>query len=320
MALLEVHDLSIELSDRQGTYRIVDGLSLDIAPGESFCLIGESGSGKSVTALSLTRLLPSPPFSYAGGEVRIDNQDVFGLDDRTLRRLRGGKVSYIFQDPVAYLNPVHRVGTQILEMLKLHRPEKANQERIVELLKLVEIPAPELRLKDYPHQMSGGMLQRVMIAIALASEPLLLVADEPTTALDVTVQEQILRLLEKLRRQLGMAVLLISHNLGVVHDFADRVAVMYAGQVVEYGKATEVLNAPQHPYTEALLEAAPRIGSGQHRLQAIPGQVPPPHSFPSGCRFHTRCNLTEPSCSISVPPLHPAGDGRMVRCPIRVPS
>ena len=315
--LLEVNDLSIDLVDRQGRRRLVDGLTFGIREGEAFCLIGESGCGKSVSALSLTRLLPSPPFAYAGGEIRIGEESVLDLEPRKLRRLRGGTVSYIFQDPVAYLNPVHRVGTQIREMLRLHRPERATEERIVELLRMVEIPAPRARLRDYPHQMSGGMLQRVMIAMALASEPRLLVADEPTTALDVTVQAQILLLLERLRRELGMAVLLISHNLGVVEDFSDRVAVMYAGQVVESGPAREVLSRPGHPYTEALLRAAPRLGAGGEELHAIPGQVPPPGSFPAGCRFHPRCSLARESCTCRAPALDAFGAGRQVRCPVR---
>ncbi len=315
--LLEVKDLCIDLAGRQGGRRLVDGLSFGIGEGESFCLIGESGCGKSVSALSLTRLLPSPPFVYAGGEVRIGGESILGWDSRRLRRLRGGVVSYIFQDPAAYLNPVRRVGSQILEALRLHRPEKAGEERVVELLRLVEIPSPELRWRDYPHQMSGGMLQRAMIAMALASEPRLLVADEPTTALDVTVQAQILALLLRLREDLGMAVLLISHDLGVVEDFSDRVAVMYAGQVVESGPAREVLSRPRHPYTEALLRAAPRLGAGQEGLHAIPGQVPPPGSLPSGCRFHPRCPIAQESCSREEPAPAFLDGERIVRCPLR---
>ncbi len=316
MALLEVKDLSIDLADSQERRRLVDGVSVCVAPGEAFCLIGESGCGKSVTALALTRLLSSPPFLYTGGRVLVEGESVWDMSGRELRRIRGGKVSYIFQDPGAYLNPIHQVRTQIREMLALHRPEKAHDGRILELLQLVGIPAPEVRMRDYPHQMSGGMLQRVMIAMALAAEPRLLVADEPTTALDVTVQAQILALLGKLRRQLGMAVLLISHDLGVVEDFADRVAVMYAGQVVECGPASEVLTAPKHPYTEALLRAAPRLGGGGE-LNAIPGQVPAAGVFPSGCRFHPRCSWVQEACSQSVPPLELVGENRQVRCPVR---
>lgn len=314
VALLEVKDLLIELAASQGRRRLVDGVSLRIQPGEVFCLIGESGCGKSVTALALTRLLPSPPFFYAGGRVIVDSEDVLGMGEREIRRIRGCKVSYIFQDPGAYLNPIHRVGRQIREALALHRPDKANERRVAELLRLVGIPSPEVRMRDYPHQMSGGMLQRVMIAMALAAEPRLLVADEPTTALDATVQAQILRLLASLRERLSMAILLISHDLGLVEDFADRVAVMYAGQVVECGMASEVLSAPKHPYTEALLQAAPRIGGG---LIPIPGQAPAANAFPSGCRFHPRCSLAREACSQLPPPLESVGEDRLVRCLVR---
>ena len=315
MALLEVKDLLIKLEASQGRRRLVDGVSLNIQPGEAFCLIGESGCGKSVTALALTRLLPSPPFFYAGGRVIVAGEDVLSMDDREIRSIRGSKVSYIFQDPGAYLNPIHRVGRQIREVLALHRPDKASETRIAELLRLVGIPSPEVRMSDYPHQMSGGMLQRVMIAMALAAEPRLLVADEPTTALDATVQAQVLELLASLRERFGMAVLLISHDLGLVEDFADRVAVMYAGQVVECGTASEVLDDPKHPYTEALLQAAPRLGGGG--LIPIPGQAPPPDAFPSGCRFHPRCSLARETCSQSVPPLASVGEDRLVRCFVR---
>ena len=314
MALLEVKDLSIELEALQGRRRLVDGASLRIQPGEAFCLIGESGCGKSVTALALTRLLPSPPFFYAGGRVIVAGEDVLDMSEREIRRVRGGKVSYIFQDPGAYLNPIHRVGRQIGEALALHRPEKAGESRIVELLRLVGIPSPQIRMRDYPHQMSGGMLQRVMIAMALAAEPRLLVADEPTTALDATVQAQILALLASLRERLGMAILLISHDLGLVEDFADRVAVKYAGQVVECGPAYEVLSAPKHPYTEGLLRAAPRLGG---ELIPIPGQAPSADALPSGCRFHPRCSLARETCSQSAPPLASVGADRMVRCFVR---
>ena len=315
MALLEVKDLLIELEASQGRRRLVDGVSLSIQPGEAFCLIGESGCGKSVTALALTRLLPSPPFFYAGGRVIVAGEDVLGMGDREIRRIRGGKVNYIFQDPGAYLNPIHRVGRQIRESLALHRPDKASEKRVAELLQLVGIPSPEVRMRDYPHQMSGGMLQRVMIAMALAAEPRLLVADEPTTALDATVQAQILGLLASLRERFDMAVLLISHDLGLVGDFADRVAVMYAGQVVECGTVSEVLDAPKHPYTEALLQAAPRLGGGG--LIPIPGQAPAADAFPSGCRFHPRCSLARETCLQSAPPLVSVGADRLVRCFVR---
>lgn len=320
MALLEVKNLSLDLKQGDVSYRLVDGLSLEINEGEAFCLIGESGCGKSVTALSLTRLLPCPPFSYGGGEVTMDGQDVLQLSDEQLRKVRGAKVSYVFQDPVAYLNPIHRVGTQILEMLQLHQPAKATPDRIVELLDRVGIPSPETRMNDYPHQMSGGMLQRVMIAMALASEPQLLVADEPTTALDVTIQAQILALLSRLQQELNMAVLLISHNLGLVESFADRVAVMYAGQIVESGKTCDVLENPKHPYTEALLRAIPRLGEKVDRLCSIPGQVPMAGHFPLGCRFHPRCSSVQAECKSVEPSLESISGQRSLRCPVRQAS
>ena len=316
MALLEVDNLSLEIGSKERARRLVDGLSFTVDAGESVCLIGESGSGKSVTALALTRLLPSPPFRYAGGSVVLGGRSVLELDEAAVREIRGGVVSYVFQDPVAYLNPVHRVGTQILEMLRLHRPNKATRERVIELLELVGIPAPERRVDEYPHQLSGGMLQRVMIAMALAPEPRLLVADEPTTALDVTIQAQILALLNRLRQDLGMAVLLISHNLGVVADVGERVAVMYAGQIVELGPAADVLSQARHPYTQALLRAVPSLERTQETLEAIPGQVPEPGHWPSGCRFHPRCAHQAPACCTQEPQWENQGMGHAFRCPV----
>ena len=246
MPLLEIKNLKLEFAAGDRNLRAVDDVSLTIDAGETLCLVGESGCGKSVTALSIARLVPTPPARYPGGEILLNGRDVLKMSKTELREIRGGVVSYIFQDPTASLNPVFRVGNQIKESLKLHRPEKANDAEVIRLLKLVGIPAPESRIKDYPHQMSGGMQQRVMIAMALASEPKLLVADEPTTALDVTIQAQILDLLLDLKKRLGMSILLITHNLGIVGDMADRVAVMYAGQVVEMSPALDLLRpAPE---------------------------------------------------------------------------
>src|SRR6185503_877257 len=266
----------------------VDNLSLNIEAGETVCLVGESGCGKSVTALSIARLLPTPPARYAGGEIWLEGRDVLKMSKAELREIRGGVVSYVFQEPAASLNPVVRVGNQIKETLKLHKPEKlhganlvcnaseptpnpspegseewrrSSDEEVIRLLKLVGIPAPELRIRSYPHEMSGGMQQRVMIAMALASRPRLLIADEPTTALDVTIQAQIIELLRGLKHQFGMAMLLITHNLGIVGDLADRVAVMYAGQIVEIAPAKELLRRPGHPYTQALMDSVPKLGA-----------------------------------------------------------
>ena len=315
MALLEIKNLQLEFGSGPGAARAVDGLSLRLEAGQTLCLVGESGSGKSVTALSITKLVACPPARYVGGEILLEGRDVLKMSARELRAIRGGVVSYVFQEPGASLNPVFRIGAQIKESLKLHRPNAATDAEVIRLLKLVGIPAPESRLRNYPHEMSGGMQQRVMIAMALASQPKLLVADEPTTALDVTIQAQIIELLGDLRRQLGMAVLLITHNLGIVGDLADDVAVMYAGQIVEHGPAREVLQRPLHPYTQALIQSVPELGSEVERLTAIPGTVPLPGAFPGGCRFHPRCPKAQPACAMQAPELVATEAGRLVRCP-----
>lgn len=313
--LVEIKDLTLDFGTGTGSVRAIDGLTLAIAPGETVCLVGESGSGKSATALSIARLVPAPPGRYSGGQILIEGRDVFEMGTRELRSVRGGTVSYIFQEPSASLNPVIRIGSQIGETLELHQPEKAGREAVIQWLRNVGIPAPETRSRDYPHQLSGGMQQRVMIAMALASEPKLLVADEPTTALDVTIQAQILELLAELKKRLGMAVLLITHNLALVGQIADRVAVMYAGQVVELAPARDLLDSPFHPYTRALMEAVPVLGASTGRLRAIPGTVPRPGALPTGCRFHPRCSLRQPDCSSTPPPLVEVQPGRWVRCP-----
>jgi peptide/nickel transport system ATP-binding protein len=313
--LVEIKNLKLDFLAGDRALRAVDDVSLTINAGETACLVGESGCGKSVTALSIARLVPAPPARYVGGEILVDGRDVLKMSRPELRAIRGGVVSYVFQDPGASLNPVFRVGNQIKESLKLHRPEKATDDEVIRLLKLVGIPAPESRIRDYPHQMSGGMQQRVMIAMALASEPRLLVADEPTTALDVTIQAQILELLLDLKKRLGMSILLITHNLGIVGDMADRVAVMYAGQVVELAPALELLRRPLHPYTRALMNSVPKLSGGLKRLLAIPGTVPSLGNFPPGCRFAPRCPIAKPECSRTVPELLEVEPGRWVRCP-----
>jgi oligopeptide/dipeptide ABC transporter ATP-binding protein len=310
MALLEIKNLQLEF----GAHRAVDGVSLRLEAGRVLCLVGESGSGKSVTALSIARLLPTPPARYVGGEILLEGRDVLQMSERELRGIRGEVVSYVFQEPAASLNPVFRVGQQIKESLKYHRPDTATDAEVVRLLKLVGIPAPESRLRNYPHEMSGGMQQRVMIAMALASHPKLLVADEPTTALDVTVQAQIIELLQDLRQRFGMSILLITHNLGIVGDLADELAVMYAGQIVETGSVRDVLRHPLHPYTKALIHSVPELGANAERLTAIPGAVPTLGAFPPGCRFHPRCAEARPVCSSARPVLETLGQ-REVRCP-----
>ncbi len=315
MPLLEIKNLQLDFVSHDGSARAVDGVSLTLAAGETVCLVGESGCGKSVTAQSIARLVPTPPARYAAGEILLNGRDVLKMSEAELRSIRGGVVSYVFQDPSASLNPVFRVGAQINEALKLHRPDKANDSEVIRLLKLVGIPAPESRLKNYPFEMSGGMQQRVMIAMALASEPKLLVADEPTTALDVTIQAQILDLLRDLKQRLGMAILLITHNLGIVGDIADRVAVMYAGQIVELAPARELLQRPLHPYTKALMASVPKLHGEAQRLTAIPGNVPRIGNFPSGCRFAPRCPSAKDECKQSAPGLIEVEPRRWVRCP-----
>ncbi len=315
MPLLEIKNLQLDFVNSEGSSRAVDGVSLTLDVGETVCLVGESGCGKSVTAQSIARLVPTPPASYVNGEILVNGRDVLKMSADELRSIRGGVVSYVFQEPGAALNPVFRVGAQIKESLKLHQPQKANDAEVIRLLKLVGIPAPEARLKNYPFEMSGGMQQRVMIAMALASEPKLLVADEPTTALDVTIQAQILDLLRDLKERLGMAILLITHNLGIVGDIADRVAVMYAGQIVELAPARELLRRPLHPYTRALMASVPKLGGDSTRLTTIPGNVPRIGNFPSGCRFAPRCPIAREECAKALPELIEVEPQRWVRCP-----
>jgi peptide/nickel transport system ATP-binding protein/oligopeptide transport system ATP-binding protein len=316
MALLEIRNLQIDFGRGPTALRAVDGVSLCLERGKTLCLVGESGSGKSVTALSIARLIPSPPAFYAGGEILLEGREVLKMNAAELRSIRGGQVSYVFQEPGASLNPVFRIGNQIREALKLHRPDAATDAEVVRLLKLVGIPAPEARLKSYPHEMSGGMQQRAMIAMSLAPQPKLLVADEPTTALDVTIQAQIIELLSHLQEQLGMAILLITHNLGIVADIADDVAVMYAGQIVETAPARKLLKAPLHPYTQALLNSVPSLDTDAERLAAIPGAVPRLGAFPVGCRFHPRCPRCQPGCVERSPALVEVEPQRFVRCPL----
>jgi oligopeptide/dipeptide ABC transporter ATP-binding protein len=316
MPLLDIRNLQIDFGRRPNALRAVDGVSLSLEAGKTLCLVGESGSGKSVTALSIARLLPSPPAFYAGGEILLEGRDVLKMSAAELRGIRGGLVSYVFQEPGASLNPVFRIGDQIKEALKLHRTAAATDAEVVRLLKLVGIPAPEARIKSYPHELSGGLQQRAMIAMALAPHPKLLVADEPTTALDVTIQAQIIELLSQLQKQLAMAILLITHNLGIVGNVADQMAVMYAGQIVENAPARELLKRPLHPYTQGLMNSVPSLDTDADRLTAIPGAVPRLGAFPRGCRFHPRCPRAQPACSETPPALLEAEPGRWVRCPL----
>jgi peptide/nickel transport system ATP-binding protein len=328
--LLEVRDLTTRFSTDRGEVRAVDRVSFDIAPGATVGLVGESGSGKSVTALSIMRLLRDPPGRVVGGEVRFRGQDLLQLPDAAMRAVRGDQIAMIFQEPMTSLNPVMRTGDQVAEPLVVHRGMswRAAQEEAAALYRKVGIADPERRVRDYPHQMSGGMRQRVMIAMALACRPQLLIADEPTTALDVTIQAQILELLSSLRRELGMALLLITHDLGVVAESCDQVVVMYAGHVVEQAPTVELFARPRHPYTAGLLRSMPSLpreevpAGPRQRLPEIPGVVPRLDQLPRGCRFQDRCPRVEARCREEEPELRQIDAHRHVRCfyPVEAPS
>jgi oligopeptide/dipeptide ABC transporter ATP-binding protein len=315
MALLEVKDLRTSFHTEEGVARAVDGVSFEVDRGEVLGVVGESGCGKSVTALSIMRLVQEPGRIAAESRILFDGRDLTEISEREMRDVRGNDIAMIFQEPMTSLNPVYPVGDQISESLRLHRgmDRKAARARAVELLRLVGIPLPQRRVDEYPHQLSGGMRQRVMIAMGLANEPDLLIADEPTTALDVTIQAQILELLLELRQRLGMGVMLITHDLGVVAEVCDRVVVMYAGQVVEEGPVGEIFARPAHPYTQGLLAAVPRPDQRGGQLAVIPGTVPHPARWPHGCRFRARCPYSWDRCH-ELPPLLDAGPGQNARC------
>jgi oligopeptide/dipeptide ABC transporter ATP-binding protein len=308
--LLDVRNLRTWFHTRAGVARAVDGVDLALDQGGTLCLVGESGCGKSVTALSIMGLVDRPGRVMPESSIAFAGKNLVTSTEEELRQVRGNEISMIFQEPMTSLNPVFTVGDQIAEAVRLHQDvdRRRAEERAIEMMQLVGIPDAERRLKDYPHQMSGGMRQRVMIAMALSCRPRLLIADEPTTALDVTIQAQILELMRDLQERLGMAILLITHDLGVVAEMADQVAVMYAGRVVERGPVAEVFQAPQHPYTEALLHSIPLLGMTQAEpLQVIRGMVPNPLSWPHGCRFAPRCDHAFGRCQAEDPPLMPAG-------------
>ncbi len=310
--VLRVHDLKTYfVTDRGGgTARAVDGVSFELAAGETLGIVGESGCGKTVMSLSILRLIPEPPGHILPGSfIEFEGTNLLTLPPRELRAVRGNRIAMVFQEPMTSLNPVLPIGAQVAEAALVHQKlSRADaRKRTIDLLHLVGIPDPETRVDDYPHQLSGGMRQRVMIAMALICHPQILIADEPTTALDVTIQAQILDLLGRLRRELKMAVLLITHDLGVVAGSADRVVVMYAGQVVETASTRALFAAPQHPYTEGLLASIPRLGAPRERLRSIPGSVPPATAWPTGCRFHPRCPYAWDKCRTEEPPLLETG-------------
>lgn len=316
--LLEVDNLQVQFKTPIGVVRAVDGVSFHINPGETLAVVGESGSGKSVTSLTIMGLLTGGRRNVVGGSIFYDDKDMLAMSERELRGLRGGAISMIFQEPMTSLNPVYMIGAQIAESARLHMGMNKRQAlaRALEMLELVGIPEPRARLRNYPHELSGGMRQRAMIAMALACNPRLLIADEPTTALDVTIQAQILELIKKLQAEMGMSVLFITHDLGVVAEMADRVVVMYTGRAVEDGPVEEVLMRPRMPYTMGLLNSIPKRGGERgRRLDTIPGNVPNPLSLPLGCTFHPRCFFArDRACNTDVPPLMERALGHRVRC------
>jgi len=310
--LLEIKDLKVYFKTDKGILKAVDGVSFDLDKKETLGLVGESGCGKSVTAFSIMRL-HDENITMVDGKIYLEGKDLFGLTKEEMRKIRGKEISMIFQNPTASLNPVFTIGSQLVETIRLHQKvsKKEAKERALEMLRKVNIPSPEKRYNEYPHQLSGGMCQRVMIAMALSCNPKLLIADEPTTALDVTIQAQILDLMNNLKEGIDTSIIMITHNMGVVAEIADKVAVMYAGKIMEYGKKYDIFKEPKHPYTIGLFESIPK--SGQERLNPIPGSVPNPLNLPEGCAFHPRCRYKSEKCEKECPPLFNAGNQK-VRC------
>jgi oligopeptide/dipeptide ABC transporter ATP-binding protein len=313
-AVLDVRDLVVEFASEDGPLRAVDGVSFSVGRGEIVGLVGESGAGKTLSSEAILGLIPRPP-GHVTGQVLFRGQDLLRLDERALARIRGREIAMIFQNPAASLNPVFRVGDQLVEAMAVHGigRRRALRTRAVEILARVGIPSAAERARDYPHQFSGGMAQRVMIGMGISCTPSLLIADEPTTALDVTIQAQVLALIRQLAREMGMAVLLVSHDLGIVSQMCHRVIVMYAGRVVEEAPIERVFRAPAHPYTRALIACLPDL-DGRGRLGAIPGMMPGLRAMPSGCRFHPRCPVAEARCATEEPPLRPVGAGQVAAC------
>lgn len=314
--LLRIEDLETVFRSDEGEIKAVDGVSFDVGEGETVGLVGESGCGKSVTALSIMRLIPDPPGRITGGAVLLGGRDLLKLSEKEMRKVRGNEISIVFQEPLSSLNPVFTCGEQVREAIALHQKlgRRASKEKAIEMLGLVRLPDPEKRYHDYPHQMSGGMRQRVMIAMALSCEPKLLIADEPSTALDVSVQAQIMELLQSLRERMEMAVLLITHDLAVVAQMADRVIVMYAGVVVEEAPLGRLFELPAHPYTIGLLGSIPKLGSKMERLSSIEGSVPDPLRLPPGCRFSDRCPKRFGRCTEAEPEMFTVAQGHRSRC------
>jgi peptide/nickel transport system ATP-binding protein/oligopeptide transport system ATP-binding protein len=316
MSLLKVRDLTTVFQTERAQVTAIEDISFDLDAGEILGIVGESGSGKSVTALTIMGLLPQPPARIAAGSVRFAGQELTRLSEARMEKIRGAGISMVFQEPMTSLNPVLTIGEQIMETVRAHESisTRAQRDRAIEMLERVGIPSATRRLDDYPHQMSGGQRQRVMIAMALACRPRLLIADEPTTALDVTIQAQVLDLLMDLRDELGMAIMIITHNMGVIAETADRVLVMYAGRIVEQAPVARLFDNPGHPYTRGLLDCVPTLGQDRARLVAIPGSLPEPIRRPSGCRFAPRCGLRIDACSAAIPPLLPIESAHSSAC------
>jgi oligopeptide/dipeptide ABC transporter ATP-binding protein len=315
-SLLRIENLRTYFYGDGSVARAVDGITFEVAAGETVGLVGESGCGKSVTALSILRLVRPPGRIEPGSEIRFDDKNLVTLDEKSMRAVRGARISMVFQEPMTALNPVFTIGDQIAEVVRIHHAGTKHEawDRAVKMLETVGIADAAQRARDYPHQLSGGMRQRVVIAMALVMHPALVIADEPTTALDVTIQAQILELLADLQREFGTSILLITHDLGVVAETASRVIVMYAGEIVEESPVAELFAHAHHPYTEGLLAAMPRVGQERDRLTTIPGTVPPPTAWPTGCRFHDRCAYAWDRCTTEHPPLYQIGEHHVSRC------
>ncbi|MCM3568668.1 ABC transporter ATP-binding protein [Neobacillus mesonae] len=314
--LLTIKQLAIEFSSPTGPVRVIENVNLTLEAGETLGIVGESGSGKSVTASSIMRLLPKDLAEISDGDIQLKGQSIVKLSDSEFRKIRGSKISMIFQEPMTALNPVFKIGSQISEMILQHRKKSKKEAKaeVINLLREVGISAPEQIVNSYPHQLSGGMRQRIMIAMAIAGDPEVLIADEPTTALDVTIQAQVLELLKKIQRERGMSIILITHDFGVVAELCDRVCVMYAGQIVEQGKVSTIFNNPRHPYTQGLLKSIPQFVNPSEELYTIKGQVPAPNQFPKGCRFAPRCPMKMEICELEEPEMIELKEGIACKC------
>ncbi len=314
--VLAVSDLCTYFSTRWGTVKAVDGVSFELRRGETLGIVGESGCGKSVTMLSLMRLVPTPPGEIVRGSIRLEGQDLLQLSEHEMSKVRGSRIALIIQDPMTSLNPVFSIGSQVTEAIRIHQaiPKRSVLEQALDVLRKVNIPAAESRVKDYPHQLSGGMRQRVVGAIGISCEPAVLIADEPTTSLDVTIQAQYLKLLKDLQRQSDLSLIFITHDFGVVARMCDRVAVMYAGRIVETGDVRRIFNNPSHPYTEALLASVPKLEEDVERLYAIEGQPPALHNLPPGCAFADRCPYVMERCQEEYPPAFPVSESHQAAC------